>query len=167
MALLTAGFLCKHGLLSLKMVMLTAFVGTLLFEQCMFFVGRVYGARLLKKYPSLSEKADKVIEFLHKYDSVFIFSFRFVYGIRNISPIIIGLAGIRPLKFSLLNIPAAFIWAISVAGAGYKFADFLEAAKNDIYYLQICALVVFVCLLLYFLYHRRKKQKEAKKTSTD
>lgn len=156
--MLTAGFLCKHELLSLKMVMLTAFVGTLLFEQCMFFVGRIYGVRLLKKYPSLKEKAAKAIEFLHKYDSAFIFSFRFIYGIRNISPIIIGLSGIKPLKFSFLNIPAAFIWAVSVAGIGYEFADFLESAKHNMYYIHVSAFVIFILLLSSFIYHKNSRK---------
>ena len=108
-ALLTAGFLCQKGLMSLKLVILTAFLGTMFTEQCLYFVGRVYGSKLLEKYPKIAKKSEKVLEFLRKYNSAFIFGSRFVYGIRNISPMVIGIAGIPPLKFSTLNIPAAFI----------------------------------------------------------
>ncbi|MDR3187471.1 MAG: DedA family protein [Holosporaceae bacterium] len=154
LAVLTAGFLCQRGLMALHFVMLAAFLGTLITEQCLFFVGRRYGLKLLKRYPTLSEKSDKVIKFLKKYDSSFIFGSRFIYGIRNISPIVIGMAEITPFRFSSLNIPAAMIWSVAVAGAGYIFADFLEVARNNLQYLQVAALIIFCGALLYFI---RKK----------
>ncbi|MDR1561430.1 MAG: DedA family protein [Holosporaceae bacterium] len=154
-AVLTAGFLCKRGIMSLQMVIFFAFLGTVITEQCLFFVGRIYGARLLKKYRTLEKKSHKVIEFLQKYSSVFIFGSRFVYGIRNISPIIIGMAKIPPLRFSILNVPAAFIWSVSVAGVGYAFADLLEIAKERVEYLQITALILLCGALLFFIYKKK------------
>ncbi|MDR0406704.1 MAG: DedA family protein [Holosporales bacterium] len=130
-ALLTAGFLAHHQLLSLPYVILVAFVGTLMTEQGIFFIGRFYGQQLLNKFPKLKEKTHIVFRFLHKYDTLFIFTFRFIYGVRNISPLVIGTAGISPRKFSSLNIPAAAIWAMSVAGAGYIFADALQLLINN------------------------------------
>jgi membrane protein DedA with SNARE-associated domain len=127
-------------------------------EQGLFFVGRVYGSRLLKKYPQLSSKTEKVMVFLRKYDSAFIFGSRFVYGIRNISPIVIGMAGILPLKFSTLNIPAALIWSVLVAGAGYLFADMLELAKEHMKFVQYAALLVLLIAFGYFIYRKSKKR---------
>jgi membrane protein DedA with SNARE-associated domain len=158
-AVLTAGFLCKQGYMSLQSVILVAFLGTLITEQCLFFVGRIYGGKLLEKYPKLSEKSATVIEFLQKYDSAFIFGSRFVYGIRNISPIIIGIAKITPLKFSSLNVPAAMIWSIVVAGAGYLFANVLESTKSNLKYVQIGALIILSMFLLFFLYKKTYKKK--------
>jgi membrane protein DedA with SNARE-associated domain len=158
-AVLTAGFLCRQGYMSLYGVMLAAFLGTLITEQCLFFVGRTYGGKLLDKYPKLSEKSATVIEFLQKYDSAFIFGSRFVYGIRNISPLIIGMAKITPMKFSSLNVPAALIWSIVVTGAGYLFANVLESAKCDLKFIQIGALVVLGVALLYFFYRKAISKK--------
>jgi membrane protein DedA with SNARE-associated domain len=159
-AVLTAGFLCSRGLMSLKFVMLFAFLGTLITEQCLFFVGRIYGVKLLEKYPKLAKKSRKVIEFLKKYDAAFIFGSRFIYGIRNISPIIIGTAQITPLKFSTLNIPAALVWSVTVAGAGYVFADVLESAKEHLKYIQIGALVILCAALIYFFHQKKHKRKK-------
>jgi membrane protein DedA with SNARE-associated domain len=159
-AVLTAGFLCRSGLLSLQFVMLSAFLGTLVTEQCLFFVGRTWGTKLLDKYPKLSQKSPKIIEFLHKYDSAFIFGSRFVYGIRNISPVIIGVAKITPLKFSTLNVPAAFIWAVSVAGAGYAFADVLESAKEHMKYVRLGASAILCAALACFLLRKADKRKK-------
>jgi membrane protein DedA with SNARE-associated domain len=156
-AVLTAGFLCRQGLMSLQLVMLFAFLGTLITEQCLFFVGRIYGVKILEKYPKLAKKSRKVIKFLKKYDSAFIFGSRFIYGIRNVSPIIIGTAQITPLKFSTLNIPAALIWSVTVAGAGYIFANVLESAKESLEYIQIGALIILCAALIYFFRQKTKK----------
>lgn len=153
-ALLTAGYLCKQGLMSLPIVIFVAFFGTLITEQSLFFIGRVYGYKILKKFPSLAKKSTKVLEFLQKYDSAFIFCSRFIYGIRNVSPIIIGVAKIPPLKFSILNIPAAFIWAVLVACAGYFFANMLDKAQQNLDFLKIVALFIFCFAVFYYMYHK-------------
>jgi membrane protein DedA with SNARE-associated domain len=137
--------------------MLFAFLGTLITEQCMFFVGRIYGIKLLENHPKLLEKSQNVMEFLRKYNSAFIFGSRFVYGIRNISPLIIGMAKISPLRFSTLNVPAAFIWSVLVSGAGYLFAEVLESTKENLKYIQMGALGILCAALLWFFYRRVKR----------
>ena len=46
------GFAAHQGLLQLHLVMLSAFCGSLLGDQLFFFIGRIYGNRILKKWPS-------------------------------------------------------------------------------------------------------------------
>jgi membrane protein DedA with SNARE-associated domain len=163
LAVLTAGFLCSQGLMSLQGVIFAAFLGTMITEQILYFVGRIYGTKIIEKHPKLKEKFKKVLEFLRKYDSAFIFGCRFVYGIRNVSPIMIGVAGIPPLKYSALNIPAAFIWAVIVAGVGYAFANVVEKAKDNLQYVQYAALVVLLSALFYFIFKKKRKRKLKKK----
>lgn len=160
-AVLTAGFLCHRGLMSLEWVILCAFLGTFMTEQCFFFLGRVYGAKLLKKHPKLAQKSEKIIQFLKKYDMAFIFCSRFIYGIRNFSPIAIGMAKIRPLKFSACNIPAAFVWSVIVAGAGYFFSNALESAKEHIHATGL-VLLAFICMG-FGVFLCRKVQKNSSK----
>ncbi len=161
-AVLTAGVFCRRGLMSLQEVIFVAFLGTMLTEQALYFVGRFYGMRLISRYPQLEEKSLRVIEFLRKYDSAFIFGCRFIYGIRNVSPLMIGASGISPLKYSALNIPAAFVWAVSIAGTGYAFADIIERAKNNIQYVQYGALVLLAGALFYFIYKKNLKKVHGK-----
>lgn len=159
-AVLTAGFLCHRGLMSLDLVILFAFLGTFMTEQCFFFFGRNYGVKLLQKHPKLAQKSEKVMQFLRRYDMIFIFCSRFIYGIRNFSPIAIGMSGIHPAKFSACNIPAAFIWSVIVAGAGYFFSNALESAKKNMHIAELVVLGL-VCLGLgVYLYKRRQKTKK-------
>lgn len=158
-AILTAGFLCKTGLLSLNLVILFAFLGTFITEQIMFFVGRIYGTKMLEKRPKLLKKSQKIIEFLHKYKHGFIFISRFIYGIRNISPLIIGTARISPIVFSSLNIPAALIWSVLVTYAGYLFADALDSAEWEMKLLQIVMLIIFITSVFIFIHKKKRSRK--------
>lgn len=158
-AVLTAGFLCQRGLMSLDLVILCAFLGTFMTEQCLFFIGRIYGTKILKRYPKAAKKSERIIEFLRKYDAAFIFGSRFIYGIRNFSPLAIGMANIHPIKFSTFNIPAAFIWSVVIAGAGYLFSDALDAAEEHMQIVEILALVLLCVVLGIFLLKKRKRNK--------
>lgn len=106
----------------------------------------------------MAEKSQKIIEFLQKYDAIFIFGSRFIYGIRNFSPVAIGIAGIHPLKFSTFNIPAALIWSVLVASAGYLFSDAVDAVKEHMHIVEIFALAILCIGLGIFLLKRKRKK---------
>jgi membrane protein DedA with SNARE-associated domain len=123
---LTAGFLAAQGKLSLSKIILIAFAGTLLADQLLFFFGRAYGERFLQRFPRWRPKADHVFALLHKYNTSFIMTFRFIYGIRIISPVIIGASGVSVARFAALNVIAAAVWAVLSCGVGYLFGEALR-----------------------------------------
>lgn len=143
-ALITAGFLARHNYLDIKYVILVAFLGTVIFEQCVYSVGRKYGRSLLVKFPKHEKRARRAMAFLRKYNTMFIFGYRFIYGIRNISPLIIGMAKVPKLKYVVLNVTASIVWASTIAGIGYFFADAMEAASENLQIFQKLLLGVFI-----------------------
>lgn len=120
--ILTASFLAHEGYLSLWKVMALAFIGTLVADQLLYHVGRHYGSHFLDRFPKFQGPADRAFRLLRRYGNAYIMIFRFVYGIRIISPIIIGVAGIEPKRFTILNIIAAAVWSVLSCLAGYYFA---------------------------------------------
>ncbi|MBL8676986.1 MAG: DedA family protein, partial [Alphaproteobacteria bacterium] len=78
-----AGFLAHEGYLSLTKIILVSFTGTLIADQALYQVGRYYGGHLLDRFPSLKPKADRAFYLLKRYDTLFILTFRFIYGIRT------------------------------------------------------------------------------------
>ena len=146
--LMTAGYFAYTGVLDLKMVMLYAFLGTLIADQGCFYLGRFYGPRILKRFPTLEAKSQRVFSLLHKYKGLFIMSFRFIYGIRVASPILIGAGQINPRFFSLLNVPAAFIWAVTIAYVGYIFGETFDLILKNIHTVQKYGLLVGVPLVV-------------------
>ncbi len=140
--LLTAGYFAYTGVLDLKWVVFFAFLGTLLADQGCFFLGRFYGPKLLNRFPVLKQKSEKVFYLLHKYKNLFIMSFRFVYGIRIASPLIIGASQLSVRRFTVLNFPAAFFWAVVIAWLGYFFGGTFDILIDNMHKIQRYGLYV-------------------------
>jgi membrane protein DedA with SNARE-associated domain len=120
-----AGFFAHEGYLSLPKIILVSFVGTLFADQLLYFVGRRYGNPFIERFPSLRPRAEKAFQLLRRYDNIFILSFRFIYGIRIISPVVIGASGVGVKRFMLLNFLAAIIWSVGSCVAAYFLAHLI------------------------------------------
>ena len=100
---------------------------------------------------------------LHKYDVIFILSFRFIYGVRSVSPFVIGMSGISPMRFMPLNMIAAFISAIAVGLLGYLFGEVFQRYMAEIkqYEFYVLGGIAAIGLLLWgrnLLRGRRRKR---------
>lgn len=152
-----AGFLAHEGYLSLPKIIIVSFLGTLLADQALYHVGRHYGNHVIDKFPSFKPRADKAFQLLRRYDTVFILSFRFIYGIRIISPVIIGSSGVGVKRFLLLNFVAALIWSIGSCVLAYFFAH-LIMDKLELLPKIILGLVLIGGGLGYLIFRWRKKR---------
>lgn len=148
--ILAASAAAYHGYLSLSKVILVAFVGTLCADQFFFQIGRRYGKAIFKKFPKLEAPAGKAFGLLHKYDTLFILSFRFIYGIRNVSPIVVGMSGISTLRFTVLNIIAAAIWSLLSCMLGYYGGEFFEILLPIILEHKLSAILI-MCSLVFLI----------------
>jgi len=124
--ILAACFLAHLGHLSLIKIMIIAFCGTLFADQALYYVGRHYGAALIQKFHRLHAPANRAFNLLHKWDVWFILSFRFIWGIRTISPIVIGSSGIKPQRYTPLNLIAAIAWTLISCIGGYMLGGLIE-----------------------------------------
>jgi len=149
--LIVAGFLAHQGYLDLHWVILSAFLGSFASDQTAFFIGRRGGMPLLARKPSWRAKTQRVFDLLYRHQVLIILGFRFVYGIRNVTPFAIGASGLAPRRFCLLNFFAAAIWALSFGFIGYQlgavFEPLFEQAKT--YEMLIIGLVLAVLTLIW------------------
>jgi len=112
--------------LNVWMVLLVSFLGSFSGDQLWFAVGRRYGAGLLARWPSLEDKTAGVFRLLDRYNDLFILTFRFIYGLRNISPFAIGMTQVSRKRFLALNAAAAVTWANAFVWGGYFLGRALE-----------------------------------------
>lgn len=152
--LMTAGYFAYTGTLDLWWVVFFAFLGTLIADQGCFFIGRYYGPKLLDKFPTLKKKSEKVFRLLHAYKNLFIMTFRFIYGIRIASPLIIGASQLSPKRFTVLNFPSALVWAVAIACIGYFFGSTFEIILGNMHRIQRYGLYVGVpiCVCVWSIY---------------
>ncbi|HBM90678.1 MAG TPA: DedA family protein [Rhodospirillaceae bacterium] len=168
-----AGLAAQRGLLNVYILFVAAALGSMLGDQFFFFIGRFFGRRIVQKKPSLKPKLQKVFDALEKYDVVFILSYRFMYGVRNISALAIGMSQISWRRFFLLNTLASFLWSFIFCGGGYLFGEILnymgiandENVDFDVRNLMIAVLVLFVSIVgLRFWMAKRNKAALEEKT---
>lgn len=158
--ILTASALASLGYLSLYKVMLVAFCTTVVVDQVLFFVGRSYGSSIFEKYPRFKKPSEKAFKFLNRFDLWFILMFRFIYGIRTISPVVIGAARISPARFAPLNVIAAAIWTLISCFGGYLLGDAMINLFHYFAQVQKYIILGFIVIATAFLIRKyRKKQK--------
>ncbi len=126
------GFAVHRGYLTLSLVMLATFIGGIAGDQFYFLLGRLKGKAYLERHPSWNSKVERVHRLLDRYNMLVLVGFRFVYGIRTITPFVIGMSGISTLRFIVLNGIGALIWSIMVVLLGYFFGVAVEAVFADI-----------------------------------
>lgn len=144
--------------ISVELLALSAFAGSFLGDQLYYYIGRKYGTPLLSRWPTLNKKIEWAFHLVKSHPVMFILSFRFIYGVRNIAPFVIGIAGVSRLKYLALNFIAAMIWAHSFAWGGYFLGRQLEDWLGESKWFVLGGFIAAAfCLAgLSFLRQRRK-----------
>jgi len=154
-----AGFLAHSGHLYLPWVMLTAFVGAFSADQFFFQIGKRKGKAYLESRPKWEPRVVKIRHFLVRYQVIAILAYRFLYGMRTITPIVIGASGFSTLRFVGLNFCSTLLWAASISTAGYYFGHLFEQVLQDLkqYELIIMLAIATVGGTVWFFRYRRKR----------
>ncbi len=141
--LVLAGFASHRGYLELPWIVICGFLGTLCGDQLYFYLGRIKGVQALKKRPYWEMKSKRVFDLLHRHQLSLILGFRFLYGLRTVTPFLLGAGGIPPFRFLILNVLGAFLWAVSIGISGYLFGHVVELIIGKIEHYE---LLLFITL---------------------
>lgn len=121
--LMLAGLAAHRGYLSLPLVVAAGFTGTLFGDQLYFHLGRRRGAAFVAKRPAWQARLARAQGFLDRHHVAFILGFRFLYGLRTVSPFAIGMSGVSLRRFLCLNLLGALVWSVTVALLGYSVGE--------------------------------------------
>jgi membrane protein DedA with SNARE-associated domain len=138
------GVAAAYGYLTFWKVVAVAMTGAFLGDQCCFYLGRRYGARILARYPKLAAKAPRVEALVRRWDAPAVILLRFLYGLRIAGPIMIGSFGINPWRLAFFNLIGVLIWAPLVAGVGHLAGQALDAWIGRLKHAQIALLMLLV-----------------------
>lgn len=115
------GMTAHRGLIGLPVAWGAVFVGTLIADQGLFFIGRTMRERaFVHRLRGTAAFASAQARFERR-PTLFVLLFRFLYGLRTASPLMIGMSGFAPARFAALNVVAAFVWSALFVGLGYVF----------------------------------------------
>ena len=144
-----------------KLIALSAFCGSFTSDQLMFSLGKYKGEAVLKYFPRIARNADKAKGLFKKYDTALILGFRFVYGVRNVTPIMLGISGVSHVKFFVLNLIGASVWALAFTYGGVYigdvFSEYMHNMGHGIFY--VLAAIALLGGGIWYLRSRRSTKK--------
>lgn len=156
-----AGWLSASIGLKPHLIALCAFCGSFASDQVMFSLGKYKGKATLEHFPRIAKNMDKAAALFKKYDTVLILGFRFVYGVRNITPIMLGISGVSHKKFFFLNFIGAGVWALTFTYGGLflgkAFMGIMDQVGHGIFYVIIG--VILLAALIWFIRARHSVKK--------
>jgi membrane protein DedA with SNARE-associated domain len=161
--ILVLGGLAAHlGYLSLPAVVAAGFVGTFVGDQLYFHIGRRHGRAFLAKRPAWETRVARAQRVLERYHVVFILGFRFLYGLRTVSPFAIGMSAVRVRRYLLLNALGGLVWSVAVTLLGYSVGEGAKAVLGRAKEIEVwlflgLASIGSIVWLGYFVHRRRRR----------
>jgi membrane protein DedA with SNARE-associated domain len=158
-AVITGGILAQSGVLSVWGVMIAASAGACLVDQLWFWMARHFAHTKWVERAKRKPAFRRALSILEHHLILFTLGFRFIYGMRTVTPIAISASKIRTHTFVLLNIVSAAIWGPIMTGIGYGFGQvlgpWLKGPSATLFGLGGLALVIGAVLLFTWIKRRR------------
>ena len=138
LGLIMAGTLSHTGDMNLPTAIFVAGLGGFTGDQIYFWIGR-YNKKWIRKYLHEHRRKFALAHLLlKKYGWPVIFFQRYLYGLRTVIPMSIGLTRYSAKKFAIINFISAQIWAAVTIVLAYIFGEqiigVLEYAKHHWYF---------------------------------
>jgi len=129
------------------LLMVSVWIGSFAGDQTWFYLGRRWGPAALTRFPKAADQFARAGVLLERYGALFVLTFRFVYGVRNVASAVCGIAGMDRRRFLALNFVAAGLWAASFVAGGW----FLGAAFEQGHAIWVL-IVVTVAVIAFVIY---------------
>jgi membrane protein DedA with SNARE-associated domain len=162
-ALVGAGVLSFMGKMDLSLSIFIAFIANALGDIMLFYMARYQKSMMMEGIRKHRRKLALSHMLMKKYGSWIILFQKFVYGIKTLIPIAIGLTKYEFKKFAILNFISAAIWALVVGfGSYYSGSALVKVAETigEKPWIAPLILVVFGSLLWFYLSQATKKKKK-------
>ncbi len=170
LGLIFAGIASHTGHLNVWVSIFVAGLGGFVGDQIYFYIGRFNKGYIQKKLASQRRKIALAHLLLQKYGWPIIFVQRYMYGMRTVIPISIGLTRYSATKFAIINLISAWVWAaITILLAwvlGEQILEMLGFFKQYPYVFVIIGATFVVMILWYFSANTKKIDKKIEKIQT-
>ena len=151
LALAVAGVLSFTGELNLFISMAVAASANAIGDQFLFYLARhnkEQAKQIMGKYHNYVHKTENM---MIKLGSFAIILQKYIYGIKTLIPLIIGLTQYDPKKFLLFNIIGAVLWAVVVGYLAFSLGEVVINSLEEFKNYGIAIAIVLIIVISYFL----------------
>ncbi|MDR3346118.1 MAG: DedA family protein [Campylobacteraceae bacterium] len=168
MALILGGILAHKGEMDLGLAIFIAGLGGFAGDQMYFYIGRYFRKYINKKLKKQRRKFAIAHILLKRHGWPIIFMQRYMYGLRTIIPISIGITRYNGKKFAFINLLSAWCWAAITILLSYCLGEHiwnvLHIAKQHWYFAIPIVIAGAIAVILAF---KRMEDNIYKKHSKD
>lgn len=150
LALAVAGVLSFSGELNIYISMAVAASANIIGDQFLFYIARnnkAQAKQMMGKYHKYVEKTENMMV---KLGSFAIILQKYIYGIKTLIPLVIGLTTYDTKKFLFFNIIGAVLWAMVVGYLSYSLGEVIINSAEEYKNYGIAIAIVIVLLVTFF-----------------
>ena len=151
-----ASVLSYSGDLNIYLSILIAGISNFIGGQFLFFLARKnknYAKDMMRKH---GRKIALTHLLMRKYGSFVIFIQKYIYGIKTLIPLAMGLTKYSSIKFSILNAFATVLWACIVGYLSFTAGEYILSLGDDFKYVGL-AIVLVMFLLISYVFKKIEK----------
>lgn len=159
--LIAAGVLSFMGKMDLTLSISIAFLSNALGDVLLFYMARYQKSTMMEGIRKHRRKLALSHIMMKKYGSWIILIQKFVYGIKTLIPIAIGLTKYDFKRFAILNVASSAIWALTFGLGSFYFGGALVGAANFISEKPWIAPLILVTLggaLWFYISHATRRK---------
>ena len=166
--LIMAGIFSHTGDMNLYLSIFIAGLGGFAGDQIYFWIGRYNKKYVHKKFKGQRRKFALAHLLLKKHGWPIIFVQRYMYGLRTVIPISIGLTRYDARMFAIINLFSAWAWAaVTIVPAWYFGEEILQLLKiaKDYWYVVLPMAGGFIFFIYKFFDKATKRKKDEIKSN--
>jgi len=167
--LIMAGLLSHTGDMTVYIAVFVGGLGGFVGDQIYFYIGRYNKKYVHKKFRGQRRKFAFAHLLLQKHGWPIIFAQRYMYGMRTIIPISIGLTRYSAKQFAFINLISAWCWAAITIVPVWYFGDailvVLDWAKEHWYFALPIVAIGGTFVIWYFNKMTQKHERKLKTAS--
>lgn len=156
--LVIAGVLSYAGDLNIYISILVAGTSNFLGDQFLFLLARknkFFAKDIMKKY---GRKIALAHLMMRKYGSFAILVQKYIYGIKTLIPLAMGITKYSYGKFTLFNFVATIIWSCIIGYLSYTAGELILSNSEDFKYYGL-GIVLLIFITISYLFKKTDKKK--------
>jgi membrane protein DedA with SNARE-associated domain len=160
LALAIAGAFSYAGDLNIYITVIVAGVSNFIGSQFLFYFAKYNKSYMDETVNKHRRKVAMVKTMLKKYGSFMIFIQKYIYGVKTLVPLVMGISAYNPFKDTVLNAIASAIWAIVIGYISFTAGKLLLSFADDFKYVGFFTVLLVLGILVYSFKDKKKVKKQ-------
>jgi membrane protein DedA with SNARE-associated domain len=166
MIMISSIIAAHHGYLNLWIVIALGITGTFFADFFYFLLGKKKGRQLVERKEKIKNRMNSIRHKMKKNSFLVFLSYRFMYGFRSITPLIIGTSNFHTRRFLLNSFFSILLWATTYSLLGYFLGSYIKSELGHIQHIEkyIIAFFILAGIGIIIIRKRIMKKREAQET---